>query len=103
MDPYNQYQRMLSVYQDSSSMQGASLAHPAPHQPAQFIGNPLGANINMGEENKIYGLVIELMDPDSREAALLELSKKREQYDDLALVLWHAFGVYISHEMSVFS
>lgn len=84
-------------------MQGASLAHPAPHQPAQFIGNPLGANINMGEENKIYGLVIELMDPDSREAALLELSKKREQYDDLALVLWHAFGVYIFHEMSVFS
>ena len=27
-----------------------------------------------------------------REAALLELSKKREQYEDLALVLWHSFG-----------
>lgn len=29
-----------------------------------------------------------------REAALLELSKKREQYEDLALVLWHSFGEY---------
>lgn len=28
-----------------------------------------------------------------REHALLELSKKREQYDDLALVLWNSFGV----------
>lgn len=27
-----------------------------------------------------------------RENALLELSKKREQYEDLALVLWHSFG-----------
>lgn len=31
-----------------------------------------------------------------REAALLELSKKREQYEDLALVLWHSFGVMSS-------
>ena len=28
-----------------------------------------------------------------RENALLELSKKREQYEDLALVLWHSFGM----------
>jgi CCR4-NOT transcription complex subunit 9 len=27
-----------------------------------------------------------------RENALFELSKKREQYEDLALVLWHSFG-----------
>lgn len=31
-----------------------------------------------------------------REFALLELSKKREQYEDLALVLWHSFGVMSS-------
>ncbi|CAO1615065.1 unnamed protein product [Sympodiomycopsis kandeliae] len=31
-----------------------------------------------------------------RETALLELSKKREQYEDLALVLWHSFGVMSS-------
>lgn len=31
-----------------------------------------------------------------RETALFELSKKREQYEDLALVLWHSFGVMSS-------
>lgn len=54
-----------------------------------------GGNGNGGggdEDGKIYNLVIDLMDPGSRESALLELSKKREQYDDLALVLWHSFG-----------
>ena len=56
-----------------------------PHNPQQFV---------MHEETKIYALVIDLMDVNTREAALLELSKKREQYDDLALVLWHSFGVY---------
>jgi CCR4-NOT transcription complex subunit 9 len=44
------------------------------------------------DNSKIFGLVIDLMDPGTREAALLELSKKREQFDDLALILWHSFG-----------
>jgi len=42
---------------------------------------------------KIHTLILELTDPITRESALLELSKKREQYDDLALVLWHSFGI----------
>ena len=44
------------------------------------------------EEGKLFSLVIDLMDPTTRETALLELSKKREQYDDLAMILWHSFG-----------
>jgi len=40
----------------------------------------------------IYGLVVELTNPDKRETALLELSKKREAVPDLAPVLWHSFG-----------
>lgn len=48
------------------------------------------------EEVKIYALVIELLDSNTREGALLELSKKREQFDDLALVLWHSFGRVLS-------
>ena len=44
------------------------------------------------EEGKLFSLVIDLMDPNMRETALLELSKKREQYDDLAMILWHSFG-----------
>ncbi|KAM0787689.1 hypothetical protein ACM66B_003751 [Microbotryomycetes sp. NB124-2] len=45
------------------------------------------------ENEKVYYLIVDLMSPATREAALLELSKKREQWDDLALVLWHSFGV----------
>ncbi|GAA5848417.1 hypothetical protein JCM9279_006560 [Rhodotorula babjevae] len=45
------------------------------------------------ENEKVYYLIVDLMNPQTREAALLELSKKREQWDDLALVLWHSFGV----------
>ncbi|TIA88527.1 hypothetical protein E3P99_02550 [Wallemia hederae] len=45
------------------------------------------------EEDKIYSLIIQLQQPATRETALLELSKRREAYDDLALVLWHSFGV----------
>jgi CCR4-NOT transcription complex subunit 9 len=57
-----------------------------------LVGNSNGS-VDVGDEDgKIYNLVIDLMEPGSREGALLELSKKREQYDDLALVLWHSFG-----------
>ncbi|KAF3939444.1 hypothetical protein ABW19_dt0203201 [Dactylella cylindrospora] len=45
------------------------------------------------EEQKVYGWIMELVAGGSREQALLELSKKREQVDDLALLLWHSFGV----------
>ncbi|KAH0836569.1 cell differentiation family, Rcd1-like-domain-containing protein [Lanmaoa asiatica] len=80
-NPYQQ-QRLagsaLSAYSETPSL-GLQ-----PHQ--QHI-------IGIHEENKIYALVIDLMDPNTREGALLELSKKREQYDDLALVLWHSFGI----------
>ncbi|KAK9898307.1 Rcd1-like protein [Cystobasidium minutum MCA 4210] len=58
--------------------------------PSTSTGGP-PANIN--ENDKVYWLIVELLSPNTREAALLELSKKREQWDDLALVLWHSFGV----------
>lgn len=44
------------------------------------------------ENEKIHYLIVDLLNPPTRELALLELSKKREQWDDLALVLWHSFG-----------
>ncbi|CAN6445495.1 unnamed protein product [Victoria cruziana] len=37
-------------------------------------------------------LVLELSNPDTRENALLDLSKKRELFQDLAPMLWHSFG-----------
>lgn len=42
---------------------------------------------------QVYEWVVELVYGPNREYALLELSKKREQFDDLALILWHSHGV----------
>lgn len=44
------------------------------------------------DRDKIYQWIIELSHPDTRENALLELSKKREVVPDLAPMLWHSFG-----------
>ncbi|KAH9975856.1 cell differentiation family, Rcd1-like-domain-containing protein [Lactifluus volemus] len=87
--------RQRSLYTDTPSTIAAAIAHPTPHPPVpQFITDahtlPHGLSPALpvtNDENSIYNLVIDLMDPETREAALLELSKKREQYDDLALVL----------------
>ena len=59
-------------------------------------GSP-GVEANLSEENrKVLQWVAELMEPSRREGALMELSKKREQVPELALVLWHSFGVMTS-------
>jgi CCR4-NOT transcription complex subunit 9 len=57
--------------------------------------NDLQANTDIGmtEENKrVLDWIAQLMKPSTRESALLELSKKREQVPELALILWHSFG-----------
>lgn len=47
----------------------------------------------MTEENRrVLDWIAQLMKPATRESALLELSKKREQVPELALILWHSFG-----------
>ncbi|KAF3041847.1 Cell differentiation protein rcd1 [Didymella keratinophila] len=61
--------------------------------------NDLQANteIGMTEENRrVLDWIAQLMKPATRESALLELSKKREQVPELALILWHSFGVMAS-------
>ncbi|KAM3857227.1 CCR4-NOT transcription complex subunit 9 isoform 1-T1 [Diretmus argenteus] len=44
------------------------------------------------DREKIYQWINELSSPDTRENALLELSKKRESVPDLAPMLWHSCG-----------
>ena len=44
------------------------------------------------EERRILEWIAQLLVPATRESALLELSKKREQFPQLALILWHSFG-----------
>jgi len=45
-----------------------------------------------GARENVYQWILELASPETREHALLELSKKRENVSDLAPMLWHSFG-----------
>lgn len=60
----------------------------------QIVSMFTASNKNNDNKNKIllYFRIIELSSPDTRETALLELSKKREVVPDLAPMLWHSFG-----------
>lgn len=106
---YNHYNRSaLSAYSETPPLPGAQLAHSIPHQPGQQFLNGTngvtGNGLSIQDDSKIFALVIDLMDPGMRETALLELSKKREQYDDLALILWHSFGMAepsLSHKIQL--
>jgi CCR4-NOT transcription complex subunit 9 len=54
----------------------------------------MGTEFAAGDYSQIFEWVSQLLKgPEGREKALLELSRKREQYDDLALILWHSFGI----------
>merc|ERR1719316_1835165 len=44
------------------------------------------------EKERVFSLVHELTTAEQRESALLELSKRRETFADLAPILWHSFG-----------
>lgn len=44
------------------------------------------------ENRRVLVWISDLLNEDARESALLELSKKREQVPELALILWHSFG-----------
>ncbi|XP_025096020.1 CCR4-NOT transcription complex subunit 9-like isoform X1 [Pomacea canaliculata] len=58
--------------------------------PGQVPGQPMiGPPI---DRERIYAWINELTNPETRENALLELSKKREVVPDLAPMLWHSFG-----------
>ncbi|XP_076326876.1 required for cell differentiation 1 isoform X1 [Tachypleus tridentatus] len=53
---------------------------------------PQHSNIPSVDREKIYQWIVELSSPETRENALLELSKKREVVPELATMLWHSFG-----------
>ena len=74
----------MAVNNNGSNGHGLGMEH----------GNGLGSNEgNFLEENRrVLGWVAELLNGNSRETALMELSKKREQVPELALIIWHSFG-----------
>lgn len=69
----------------------------------QLHDNNLESNVS--EDNRrTLAYVADLLKESTREAALLELSKKREQVPELALILWHSFGEihqYRGHSLDV--
>lgn len=71
----------------------AQMGRPtSPHSSAN-LGNNVDRKNKALNDKQIYQWISELVTGSNRERALLELGKKREQYDDLALVLWNSFGV----------
>lgn len=46
--------------------------------------------------SQVFQWINELSNPDTRETALMELSKKRESVPDLAPMLWHSFGTIVA-------
>ena len=60
------------------------------HGPSSMIP---GGDAPLSEDNrKVLEWIAQVLNAATREAALLELSKKREQVPELALILWHSFG-----------
>ncbi|XP_078162695.1 cell differentiation, Rcd1-like protein isoform X2 [Carex rostrata] len=80
----------------SASSFGNIPAMSAPQSPSP-VGGAAGGGVGgqAAKEKKMLGaeqLVLDLCDPDLRENALLDLSKKREIFQDLAPLLWNSFG-----------
>lgn len=69
------------------------------HQSHQHSGVP-GLSVNTSakalDDSNVYHWICQLTHGPNKEQALLELGRKREQYGDLAIVLWSSFGVMTS-------
>lgn len=81
-------QSIASQHPQQQAMQSNTMYHTAQphiHMPAQQCNDRI-------DEKKLCQLIIDLTQQDSRETALLELSKHRESCPDLAPILWYSFG-----------
>lgn len=57
-------------------------------------GSIIGPGDTISEDNRrVLEWIAQVLNASTRESALLELSKKREQVSELALILWHSFGM----------
>lgn len=78
-------------HQNGAGANSADSSSPPPTSSSSHHGGATSQQ-QQAENEKVYALIADLLNPSTRESALLELSKKREQWEDLALVLWHSFG-----------
>jgi len=62
-------------------------------KPNEIEDNLIKTNKSNSDIPKIINWVIQLKDPKLRESSLLELSKMREAFSDLAIYLWYSPGI----------
>jgi CCR4-NOT transcription complex subunit 9 len=91
---HQQHQQHVGAYGMSQPRTMAMPTHPSPAPAPGAAGGMLNAprSTITDEDAKVYTWIVELVQGDRRETALLELSKKREQVEDLAVILWHSVG-----------
>lgn len=86
-------------YNHRMSVQNQNHNAAVPPTSSNHGQDPAMIESNVSEENRrTLNFIADLLNEDTREAALLELSKKREQVPELALILWHSFGRLYSFE-----
>ena len=77
--------------------QAAAAAAQQQQQQQQQMSSSANNNNNTTSSSnqalKMEHLVAALQDPETRENALLDISKRRDLFVDLAPVLWHSYGV----------
>lgn len=75
------YNRMAGAHNNVNALAAATHAQDNAIEPVVSDDN-----------RRTLQYIADLLNENTREAALLELSKKREQVPELALILWHSFG-----------
>eukprot|EP00474_Spongospora_subterranea_P009093 CRZ09551.1 hypothetical protein [Spongospora subterranea] len=71
---------------------GRGPGHISPSQTPLVLGMSAASVSPSVAHSKLHALIQDLTISDKREAALLALSKQREEYPDLAPILWHSVG-----------
>lgn len=72
--------------------QNSSNSNSNPGQQQQLSGSNNPGNDAPVSPERIACWITELLSSNTRENALMELSRKREKVVDLAVLLWHSFG-----------
>lgn len=94
MHPSSNYQHQAQQAAINVAQQHHGRIQGGPNMSASMGGHlqETGMETLTEDNRRTMGFVADLLNESTREAALLELSKKREQVPELAMILWHSFG-----------
>lgn len=81
----------MNISHINVSMAGSSGIPGGGANPNQMSSINSNGNVQ-STMDELLPLIMQLNNPDQREGVLLELSKKRESFNDLAPILWHTVG-----------